>query len=159
MVITGGNIGGNDIYVRVYEFTNVSTGTTLATVIENSTAGNATNGVDTSATASDTAVTTLGPDRLALNFVAVNDDNAISAFTGETGGDWTLAVAPYAESTGTDGAIGLQAATMATADTINGGTGSIVDSDAWGVVGFALIGTTPSVTYQPRDAETFHDFR
>ena len=29
--------------------------------------------------------------------------------------------------------------------TIDGGTGSIVDIDSWGVVGFALIGTTVEV--------------
>lgn len=59
-------------------------------------------------TASDAPVIAIGPDRLALNFVGVNDDNAISTFTGETGGDWVFAVSPYADSGGTDGAIGLQ---------------------------------------------------
>lgn len=68
------------------------------------------NEVGTSASASDAIVKTIGSDRLALNFVAVNDDNAISAFTGETGGNWALAVTPYADSGGTDGAIALQSA-------------------------------------------------
>lgn len=35
MVITGANAGGDDVYVRVYEFSGVSTGTTLTTVMEN----------------------------------------------------------------------------------------------------------------------------
>lgn len=104
------NTSGNDVYGRMYEFTNVSTGTTLATVIENSTAGGTTtSGVTSSDTASNAAVTTLGPDRLALNFVAVNDDNSISAFTGESGGNWVLPASPYADAGGTDGAIALQA--------------------------------------------------
>ena len=107
-VVTGANAGGDDVYWRFYEFRDVSTGTTVATIAENITAANFLNSAGTTNTASDAAVTTLGPDRLALNFVAVNDDNAISAFTGETGGDWTLATAPYADSGGTDGAIALQ---------------------------------------------------
>lgn len=149
--IAGTNSTSEDLYCRLYRFANVSTGTTLATVIENATAGNATNDVGTSNTASDTAVQTLGPDRLALNFVGVNDDNAISNFTGMSGGTWSQPVSPYADAGGTDGAIGICNATMATAGTIDGGTGSIVDIDAWGVVGFALIGTTPDVvTYIPR---------
>lgn len=109
MVITGSNAGGDDVYVRVYEFFNVSTGTTLAEVIENSSAGGTTNSAGTSATAEDASVTTLGYDRLVVNLVGVNDDNAISEFTGETGGDWFLQES-YADSGGTDGAIGLQLA-------------------------------------------------
>lgn len=68
------------------------------------------NEVGTSATAADASVISSGSDRLALNLIAVNDDNAISEFTGETGGDWKQAIAPYADSAGTDGAIGLQIA-------------------------------------------------
>ena len=106
--VSGGNSTSEDIYGRFYEFTNVSTGTTLATVIENGTAGATVTSSGTSNTAADAGVTTLGVDRLALNFVAVNDDNAISAFTGMTGGTWRL-VTTYADSGGTDGAIALQA--------------------------------------------------
>lgn len=141
--VSGTNSTAEDVYARYYEFANVSTGTTLATVIENGSAGATANGAGTSATIADTGVTTLGADRLALNFVAGNDDNALDAFTGESGGDWTEAVAEYAESAGTDGVIGLQVATIASAGTINGGTDGWVDgTDSWGVVGFALIGTT-----------------
>jgi hypothetical protein len=35
---------------------------------------------------------------------------------------------------------------MASAGTIDGGTASITDSDAWGVIGFALIGIPPTDT-------------
>lgn len=106
--ISGGNSTSEDLYIRSYQFADVSIGTTLATVIENATAGSTVNNVGTSATADDASVQTLGLDRLALNFVAVNDDNLISVFTGESGGDWKLFAAPYAEASGTDGALGLQ---------------------------------------------------
>jgi hypothetical protein len=157
----GGNSTSEDLYFRVYTFTNVKTvalgGVSLATVIENASAGGTATATGDSATASDAGVTTLGSDRLALNFVSVNDDNAISAFTGETGGNWVLATAAYADSGGTDGAIALQSATLTTAGTIDGGTGSIVDIDAWGTVGFALIGTTVDVvTYVPRNPAINH---
>jgi hypothetical protein len=103
----GSNSTSEDVYCRFYEFADVSTGTTLADVIENASAGATVNTVGTSATAADSSVTTLGPDRLAVNFVAVNDDNAIAQFSGQTGGTW-IKVAEYAESSGTDGAIQLQ---------------------------------------------------
>ena len=104
---SGTNSTSEDLYWRFYEFNNGSTGTTLATVIENGTAGATANEVGTSSTAADAGVTTLGSDRLALNFVAVNDDNAIAEFSGEAGGEWSL-LGTYAESSGTDGAVGLQ---------------------------------------------------
>jgi hypothetical protein len=133
----------NDLYVQLHEFSNVSTGTTEATVIENGTAGNANNASGTTAAVSDTAVVTLGVDRLALNFIAVDDDNqaSFSSFTGETGGDWVLR-ASFGSATGTDGAVGLQTAAMAAAGTIDGGSFTMAAADNWGVIGTALIGTT-----------------
>jgi len=79
--ISGANSTSEDLYIRSYQFTDVSTGTTLATVIENGTAGATANGVATSNTAADTGVTTLGVDRLALNLVGVGDDNGIATFS------------------------------------------------------------------------------
>lgn len=148
---TGCTIGGTnstseDLYVVCHAFDNVSAGTTLGTVIENGSAGATANGTGTSNTAADTGITTLGPDRLALNLIAVNDDNAIATLSGQTGGTWAEAITEYAEASGTDGAIALDIATISSAGTINGGTASVTDSDAWGVVGFALIGTTVAVT-------------
>jgi len=145
MVITGANASGDDVYVRVYEFTNVATGTTIATVLENGSAGAVQNVAGTSATCADASVETIGTDRLALNFVGINDDaSGLAAFTGETGGDWTLATAIYESSTGTDGTIGLMQAAMASAGTIDGGTDTIT-SLSWGTLGFALIGTTVEI--------------
>lgn len=146
-LISGGNSTSEDLYVRFYSFVNASAGTTLATVIENITAGSTRTGSGTTATVNDSDVTTLGPDRLACNFVAINDDNAMTAFTGQTGGTWAEAVAEYAEASGTDGSIGLQVAEMASAGTIDGGSFTQADgTDGWGVTGFAIIGTTVAET-------------
>ena len=134
-----------DIYCRMYFFADVNAGTTLADVIEqNGTTTPATTS-GTSNTIADAGVITTGADRLALNLVDVNDDNAVGAFTGMTGGTWAEAVAEYATASGTDGCIQLQTAAMATAGTIDGGTYTMAASDGWGSVGFALIGTTPGV--------------
>lgn len=152
-VAAGGSIAGTnstseDLYIRQYRFATVRTiaggGISVATVIENGTAGATVNSTGTSTTVADASVTTLGADRLAVNLVAANDDIALDAFTGQSGGTWVEAVAEYAEASGTDGAIQLQTAAMASAGTIDGGTDTIV-SAAWGVVGFALIGTTAGV--------------
>lgn len=133
----------DDLYGRFYEFSNVNAGTTVADIIENATAGSFAEAQSAGAVAAiaDVGVTTLGVDRLALNLIGVDDDNALGDFTGETGGDWTLA-ASYGSATGTDGEIGLETAAMAAAGTINGGSFTMAAADSWGVVGFALIGTT-----------------
>lgn len=139
--IRGANSTSEDLYFRRYSWQDVSTGTTLATVIENGTAGAAVNETGTGTTVSDTGVTTLGPDRLALQLVGLNDNVAIDAFTGMSGGTWTEPTGEYAEASGTDASLQIQVADMATAGTIDGGSDTIV-SAGWGVVGFALIGTT-----------------
>lgn len=126
---------GNDLYSRAYVFRGVNTGTTLASVVESIGSG-----AGTSTTVADVGVTTTGADRLACNFIGVNDDNnlELTAMTGETGGDWTYPVTAFGSSTGTDGAIALVTATIASAGTIDGGSDTIT-SDGWGVAGFALI--------------------
>ena len=140
---------GNDLYIGLYRFSGVNTGTALSDVIENASAGIAQNEVGTSATVNDCAVQTLGADRLACNFIAVNDDNDLSltAMTGETGGDWTYPATAFGSSTGTDGAVALVTATIASAGTIDGGSDAMAASDAWGVVGFALIPASSFATY------------
>jgi hypothetical protein len=155
--ISGTNSTSEDLYIRMYFATDVSTGTTLADVIENGTAGSTVNSAGTSATIADADVTTLGADRLALNFVAGNDDNAIDAFTGMTGGTWAEAIAEYAEASGTDGVIQLQIATIASAGTIGGGTDGWADAaDSWGVVGFAL---KPAVAAAPVPRHGFVNYQ
>lgn len=147
--------GSEDVFMRMYAFRGVSTGTALADVIENGSAGGTANQRSTSTTVADSGVTTLGADRLAVNFVAVNDDNVLDAFTGQSGGTWTEAVAEYADSAGTDGAIGLQIAEIASAGTINGGTDTMAAADAYGVVGFALIPADSFTTHNIAAAENF----
>ena len=143
IVITGANSGADDIYIRSYEFRYVSHGTTLATVIENSTAGSFTTAAGTSASAADASVTTLGNNRLALNFVALADDAmGLVAFTGMTGGTWIFPVSVYETATGTDATLGINTAVMEAPGTIDGGTDSIT-SIGWGTIGFALIPDDP----------------
>lgn len=144
---------GDDLYMRWYEFSGVARdGATLGASIEN---GGSTflNGVGTSTTIADTGVTTNGADRLACQFVAVNDDNAVGDFTGETGGDWVEAVAEFLSATGTDGCIQLQTATIASAGTINGGSFVMAASDPWGVIGLALIPEAPKSLAARRSPE------
>ena len=103
-------VGSTDVYCNQYLFTDCSTGTTLATVIENGTAGATANGAGTSTSVLDTAVTTIGPDRLALNLVGINDDaTGIAAFAGMSGGTWVMP-ATFESATGTDGTVSLMTA-------------------------------------------------
>lgn len=147
IVITGANSGADDIYIRAYEFADVNTGTTEASILE----GLGNSGT-TSTTLLDQGVTTTANDRLALNFIAITDDaSGLASFAGETGGDWTLATAIYETATGTDGTLGLMTAAMPSAGTINGGSATIV-SLPWGVIGFALIGTV----FIPRNPAVDH---
>lgn len=148
VVFTGTNSGTDDVYFRCYEFQNVSAGTTLAAILENSTAGTVASDAGTSTSVTDVGVTTRGPDRLALNFIAVADEiqaGELTSMTGESNGDWTYPVAAFGSATGTDGTLAVVNASLATATTINGGSDTIT-SEAWGVAGFALVGTTAMQT-------------
>jgi len=138
------NVAGNDCYARWHEFSGVARGRANEECIEN---GGATppalflssTGLSTGIT--DAAVTTNGPDRLALNFIAVDDDNQADfdteAFTGMTGGTWVNR-GSYGSATGTDGSIGLQSCEMLNAGTIDGGSLTMALADNWGTAGFAL---------------------
>ena len=145
--ISGTNSTSEDIYCCIIEFGNVNTGTTLAAVMENGTAGSWANIVGLSATAEAPDITTLGPDRLGILITSVNDDNAVAAYTSP--GTWTV-IQHYAESSGTDGCIDVQVRTISSATTVSPGTSSITDSDSWGVISFALIGTTVADQRVPR---------
>ena len=143
-----------DMYVQWHEFSGVHTGTLLADVLENGTAGVATSAAGTSTSVADVGVTTLGADRLALNFVGINDDSTgIAAFVGMTGGTWAMPTS-FESATGTDGTIALMTATIAAAGTIDGGADTIT-SDGWGVIGFALI-PAAAAAYQPRHGFVNH---
>jgi hypothetical protein len=146
--VTGGNSTAEDIYIRSYQFADVTSGTLISDITE----GVATS-VGTSATVSDAGVTTLGSDRLAVNFGAITDDaSGIALFAGATGGTWAH-FQLYETATGTDGSLFYEDADMAAAGTINGGTDTIT-SLPWGVLGFALIGTASAPAPLPRPINT-----
>lgn len=142
--ISGGNSTSEDVYIQAYMFTNVNTGTTLSDVLENSSAGSTVNAVGTGTSITDTGVTTLGSDRLALNFVGADDDATGlngATMTGMSGGTWDP-FRGFESSTGTDGSVYVANALMSSAGTINGGSFTTAISVGWGNIGFALIGTT-----------------
>jgi hypothetical protein len=135
------NIGGGAAATlgRIYRFT----GNAISAYSE----GLSNSGIgDISATVTDAGVTTTGVDRLALNFVACSGTGSIGSFTGETGGDWTEAVAEFTDAT--NGQIQLQTATMAAAGTIDGGTLTQGGSQ-YLVLGVAILPTAPTNTTQP----------
>jgi len=133
---------GEDMFSRMFEFSGASLGTTVATVLENGAGvGDDGNGF-TNTTVTDFQVVTNGNDRLALNFVGIDNNQATTAFTGETGGDWTEVVAEFASATGATATLQLQSAAMSTAGTIDGGTFTIT-SAGWNVMGTAIIPIPP----------------
>lgn len=139
--ISGGNSTSEDVATRSYQFWNVNTGATVNSIIENSTAGTATNGAGTSTSVADTAVVTTSTNRLACNFIAVGSANRASeltAMSGASGGTWAYAVAAYGTAAGLGATLALTTATLASSGTIDGATDAITSS-AWGVIGFALI--------------------
>ena len=155
-VITGANVGGDDIYIRIYEFTDVNTGSTVSAVLENGTAGTLVNNTGTSAAMADTPVTTIGVDRLAVQICGWNDD----VTAGAPGSPWTSG-AQYNEAGGTDASLKIASAAAASAATFDSAsTSTLSGSASWGVVGFALIGTTASGTPHtatPADSITLSD--
>lgn len=135
---------GEDIFARFYEFSGVSKGTTVATVCENTYVTNVggiyTDVSGTSTSIANAPVKTTVADGLALNFVSVNANQAVSAFTGMTGGTWAEVVAEYVAG-GTVATMQLQSASMPSPATIDGGSLTIT-SAAWGVLGLSLIPST-----------------
>ena len=124
-----------DNYVaRMYEFSGeiADSFPSSAGVFENI---NSETGFVTSTTITAPDVTTLGANRLAMCFVGVRSAQALTSFTGETGGDWTETVAEYQ---GTALTIQLQTAPIAAAGTITGGTQTI-SSAYWLCIGTALV--------------------
>lgn len=129
---------GEDMFARMYEFQGASLGTTREDVFENdATHYNAVQGTGTSV--EDCEVITNGAGRLALNFVALESNQAIGSFSGETGGNWTEAAAEFGSATGATATLQLQNASMATADTIDGGTVTVGVSTGWGSAGTAIL--------------------
>ena len=145
--ISGDNAAGDDLYFRAYEFLDANAGAALSDVFENGAidmdaSGSGLEDQATSNSVSNPGITTNGPDRLAVIFIAAADDVTIASYTGESGGDLALATAAFTTATGTDASIALQIAAMAPAGSITGGTAALGASIGWSAVGFAIIGTT-----------------
>ena len=83
-------------------------------------------------------VVTTGADRLVIAVTGVNDDETAASFTGETGGDFTLATDDLT-ALGTDMALSMQTAGMASSGTISGGTWTYGGAtETWATVAFAI---------------------
>lgn len=90
-------------------------------------------------------VTTTVAGSLAAAFVAQNDNNALAAATGESGGDWVEAVAEYVAALTPGLVLQLQTAAMASVGTISGGAVAATN-DPSGVIGFEIRDSVPAVT-------------
>jgi len=125
-----------DIFARIYEFSGVATSSTLASIIENDiytfdSFSGSVSPVD------DINVATNGADRLALNFVALNNNQNIPNFTGMTGGTWGE-LTEFSSATGLTATLQLQSAAMPSSGVVGGGSATITDT-IWLNYGFALI--------------------
>lgn len=128
---------GEDLFARLYEFSGEALGTTKATIIENG-GSDAVSTDGTGATVDAGDCVTNDVDRLACSFVAIDVNRSIGDFSGESGGDWTEAVAEYAEAGGAKATLQLQTASIAVAGTITGGSAAITSS-GWGIFTLAII--------------------
>lgn len=115
---------------RIYQFT----GNATSSPIEGANVSNDASGT----TVSDASVTTLGENRLCVQFVARANDGTMGNFTGETGGNWVEATAESTTTDGNDAGIQLQTATLTAAGTINGGSFTAGDTAEACVIGFAI---------------------
>lgn len=113
---------------RIYRFTGASNVESAANQLDSS---------GTTTTVNDCDITTTGADRLVVNVLAINNNDAIGAFSGMTGGTWVEAGAEY-QNTGNVMELQLQTADKAAAGTVGGGTLGITTAAHWVVQGFAL---------------------
>lgn len=124
--------GGNLAAARMYRFTGVAS-SSYTEGLSNAGIG------DTGSTVVAPTVTTTGTDRLALALVFTNTPSAHGSFTGETGGDWTEAVAEFTDATSPLVCLQLQTAQMASAGTITGGSLNNTDGSQYLSIGVALV--------------------
>jgi len=134
---------GEDLLMRMYEFSGVTSASTIADVFEQD-PGPSTSGLGTGTTVDPTQFgsnyITNGQDRLALCFIALATNQAIGDLTGETAGiDFTEAVTEYQEVGPSTGTLQLQTAAIASAGTYDPGTVTIGTSDDWGGIITSLI--------------------
>lgn len=106
--------------------------------------------VAASTTVSAPSVTTTEPRELAIALVYIGSDTASVDFTGESGGDWTEALAEYTLNAGfgISHNLQMQTAVLASAGTISGGTFTITSARSV-CLGFALKPARPSLLWNP----------
>jgi hypothetical protein len=131
---------GGDVFARLYEVEDVIAG---AAVLEDVDFGAANN-----TTVEDISVTPVTLPAAALNFIAIDTNETVVAYTGETGGDWTEFAAEFATATGAAATLSLQIADMPSGGTIEGGTFTLSGARDYGIQGMALIGTLESLGYR-----------
>jgi hypothetical protein len=131
VTITFPNDFGVTKMARCYRFKN-NNSTSVVAAIESVASGQG-----TSTTYAAQSVTSTVNLALAVQFVAVADDNVTGSFTGESGGDYTED-ATHVYTGGTGGAHSVQTAELATAGSITGGTYVMAASDPWGVIGLVI---------------------
>ena len=148
---------GEDLVSRIYEFEEITDATTEAEVLDNAEAAGDSG---TSTTVAHATHTTHGDNRLVIELIGIDATQAVTSFTGETGGDYTLE-AQYSGAEAVDygdcdygegeygvgecapvGTIALQTAPIPTANTLSGGTFTIASAD-WGTWGAALVPGVP----------------
>lgn len=118
---------------RIYRFTGAAGVEAAANQIDSS---------GTTTVVNDCDITSTDVDRLIVNLLAVNNNDAIGAFSGMTGGTWVEAGSEY-QNTGNGFQLQCQTATKSTAGTVGGGTLTLTTTCHWVVQGFAL---TPAAT-------------
>lgn len=90
-------------------------------------------------------VTTTKAGALAVLLVGQNDNNALASFTGESGGDYTEAVAELTANLTPGLSLGIETATpTANPGTITGGTDNTTNDPA-GVIGFQILADSSEV--------------
>lgn len=125
-VAISGLIG--NAFAQVYRFTGSGAG-----LIDTS-SGGASSGSST--TPSFTAVTTTLANQLAVGMLTAGVSTTVGSCTGETGGNWTEAVAEDTDASSKT--LQCQTAGMASAGTITGGTCTLGLTGAWRTFSFAL---------------------
>jgi hypothetical protein len=91
-----------------------------------------------STTVSAQSVATTGIGRLAVAFVFTTYSNTVPAFSGSTGGTWTVSDTGFTTNSDSRGSVQLETAIMGSGGTISGGTCTIGTSTSWGVRALAL---------------------
>lgn len=143
--VTGtGGTGTDGLHARIFEFS--AANGWAATPVESIASLSGTTATGDTVIDMPT-VTPTGLNRLAVAISIVNDDagNPVSG-TGESGGDWTQAVAEFESNLGSGGTIDIQTSDQSGGGAISGGTVAYgATGDNWVSVAFALVPASVNV--------------